>query len=828
MVSNHTSTDFYTANPFNLGEKKNKAFCDDSSKSETLYLKIPKNNFYLIEIINSIKDIKGKMPGHEEIYSFLSNLEQNEKRKLFIVNIIPKHFFEYLIQNICLKTKFDIDQHFKANEINLIFCKIPNLLKKSNKTEIHNYENKQENLYENIHDININNEKEKLLYSENDEDSKEVAEPTMKNKEIEDNKILSKEEKIIDKKVESIFKINQNLETMKETEVKEEEKIIDKKVKSLSKINLNLETMKETEAKKDENIVDEKDIINIFLPNIKISSLKEENDILLFDIKLLMEFGNLDKILKYFSNDCHLKDWISPFMFENSWYIPLPNWANLIKSFNGFYILCIILEIKILINFEYYYIKGKNIPISLFKHIDYSYEENMIKINVLVEDPNIINKIFSKQNLDIVINIATQTYFGNSTNLCEKDRIDLPNYFKEQLSSLKKEIEGNENKKEGSILEQLKYLFNKITYYTFFDVLDIKNVIYINLRKSILNYSSIEEKIGNEILNINRNISYNNAVFKIFKILILNNFEENCKKLLENKYKIDFKSYGSNLYRLNLVSSDIDIRICYEEIDKSTKSDKEILDELYDLLIDEKENIKKDYLEIVEIKKIKEKNIKVPLIKLKFSLINIIYDYLHLFNNAYQYLKIQDITEVKIDISFSHYSNSNEIENINKMTKLIEDDLKKHPLIKPIVLIFKLILEINHLNSANIGGLNSSSVFFLVKNIIKTNEKDIIGTDSHKIGKIYYLFLKKFSNYNFTYGIDENGLDFSYIQTNKDKNKDKKFMIKNPIVDHTNKLINIAYGCTKTEDIKNLFNNLLIEFEKNKRLFLNIQKNNSM
>ena len=433
----------------------------------------------------------------------------------------------------------------------------------------------------------------------------------------------------------------------------------------------------------------------------------------------------------------------------------------------------------------------------------------MEKIKELKEDSKAIEKIFSPPNLNIVVSNAVQEYCKNTNeNLCEEDKIVVSNYFREHLISLRKQID--EKKKGKCILSQLEYLFNKVTYYSFDDALTLKNLTYSHIRKFILNYSPIEEKIGNDIMKIIYNISYNNSIMKIFKDLSTNYVEDLIKKLLGNEYNIETHVYGSSLYGLNLVSSDIDIRICYEEKDKISKREKNILNYLYNLLI--KENKKNGKFKINKIDKA-----KIPLIKLEIDISDIINSYLCMFNNEYSYLNFEDIKKVKFDISFSHGLNSIELQNINKMTELIKEDLNKNPLIKPIVLIFKLILEKNNLNSES-KGLNSTSVIFLTKNIIKTYEKEIVGTYCQKFGKIYRLFLEKFSKYDFTYGIDEKGLDFK-IDNNKDK-----FIIVNPIEINCIYVINnIANNCSKVEEIKSLFKNLLEKFYKNKSICINFK-----
>ena len=64
-----------------------------------------------------------------------------------------------------------------------------------------------------------------------------------------------------------------------------------------------------------------KQSIDEFLKDVKFFSLNDFIDILVLDINLL----NIEKHLKYFSNNTFFQDWISPEFKGNYLYIPLPN-----------------------------------------------------------------------------------------------------------------------------------------------------------------------------------------------------------------------------------------------------------------------------------------------------------------------------------------------------------------------------------------------------------------------------------------------------------------------------------------------------------------------
>lgn len=100
-------------------------------------------------------------------------------------------------------------------------------------------------------------------------------------------------------------------------------------------------TKEETKSEKNENeeINKLKNSIDKFSKDIKIKlfSLNESIDTLICDISLF-KF----EYLKQFSNTI-LKDWISPILIQQYYYISLPNWANNFKSFNFSCIIFIIL-----------------------------------------------------------------------------------------------------------------------------------------------------------------------------------------------------------------------------------------------------------------------------------------------------------------------------------------------------------------------------------------------------------------------------------------------------------------------------------------------------
>ena len=142
------------------------------------------------------------------------------------------------------------------------------------------------------------------------------------------------------------------------------------------------------------------------------------------------------------------------------------------------------------------------------------------------------------------------------------------------------------------------------------------------------------------------------------------------------------------------------------------------------------------------------------------------------------------------------------------MIDFVNSDLQIYPILRPLVRIIKSILYNNGLNKVYIGGLNSLSDFFLAKHIIIT-----YANQNPDLGKLLFLFIDKYSKYDFTYGINEKGREFPFDQKNL-KEEQKRFIIVNPIMFKYKKYFsntddNIAGGCFSPQRIIDKFKNLL-------------------
>ena len=529
-----------------------------------------------------------------------------------------------------------------------------------------------------------------------------------------------------------------------------------------------------------EIMIDEKKITDIsFIQSIKFSSSKEYNDTLIFDIVKLKDSGILKLILELLSNNDYCKDNLFPIFFENDWYIPLPDWAYSIKSLDPFnLILTIILLIIILIISQ-----ATNInDISYICPIDDIYEQNNKKINELKEDPSIIERIFSRKNLNSISNEISNIYFESSYLTKKDNKNDSTEYFYNQLINLKNYI-----KKFGTVQEKLEKLFEKVSFYSVSNIYDSYHYSFSYFRKFLLNYSPFQyitdnlNEIYKKILNIN-------DILKPYKVGCANEIKSFIPLKLSKKYNIDFIDYGSSAVDLEIYSSDRDILIYFEEKDKFNS----ISTEGFCIELSS------------ELKKLPYLNIKIRYPKNIDVLLEIEY------NINYNFIKECDkkinLKKVHIDITFT--KDKKYVENIKGMINLIKSDLQKNAYLKPLVLILKTLLEREGYNKTHDGGLNSLSTFFLARPIAITYEKE-----NPSLGKLFYLFLNKYSKYDFTYGIDENGKEFPFDQRYLQDFK-KRIIIINPIIIKdikyfTNTNDNIASGCFKPKKIIDFFKKLM-------------------
>ncbi len=522
------------------------------------------------------------------------------------------------------------------------------------------------------------------------------------------------------------------------------------------------DTKPETQEK--EIRIDEKKISKISFSEtvIKFSSSKEINDTLIINYEELKNSPNLDYIIELLTNNDYYKDRPSPIFFENDWYIPLPEWAYSIKSpdlFNLTLAIIILLIIQIISQNA-----NKNwTSISLYvkDDLDDIFEQNKKKIAQLKEDEKIPQTIFSKPFLSHISQKIKEFYYQNN-NLKEEDKYPIKQLVKNQLNDLQQYISECKTSQE-----KLEKLFEKITFYSSSDILNSYHYTFVCFRKFLLNCSSYLylTKTLNDLLE---KILKKKKFLEPYKDIIVSQIKTILYSELKQIYNIDYTDYGSSAMGLDIESSDRDILIFFE-----TKNKSYFLSPIY------------FYQKVKEL--INE--------KLPYLTVNTIYP--KSIDLLLQLEYKQNQKEIKIDITFTQ--NKKYAEYLRRMVELVKSDLEKNPNLGPLTRIVKSILYHKGLNIVYTGGLNSLSVFFLCKHIIIIYEKT-----NPSLGLLLYLFLEKYSKYDFTYGIDENGKEFPYDQSNL-KDHEKRFIIKNPIIMNGN----IASGCYEPKKIIGLFKELL-------------------
>jgi hypothetical protein len=189
-----------------------------------------------------------------------------------------------------------------------------------------------------------------------------------------------------------------------------------------------------------------------------------------------------------------------------------------------------------------------------------------------------------------------------------------------------------------------------------------------------------------------------------------------------------------------------------------------------------------------------------PLFKLEYYIYNI-------YHNEWIIVKI-DITFEK-DIRDEKGINYSE-EIIKKRNKQINDEIAKNPLIRKTILVIKELLKHFGMNSTYYQGISSYILTLLYDNSVKMF-KDYF--DNNNLGVQFLLFLNKFSQYQYNYYIDKNGIDQFLTDKEKDyfviKNpkygnneNNKRFFVDDPVlIEHSN----AAYKCYDTENVKYFF-----------------------
>ena len=492
------------------------------------------------------------------------------------------------------------------------------------------------------------------------------------------------------------------------------------------------------------------------------------------------------------------KVWIPPIFTNNYLFFPLPKYTNSMNSFSFSCINKIFVDIVLLLNYHYFYItKGKILKNEDYRQINDKCQEKINKIEnlksyLLKYHPKNIDTFFFDNNIDYIVVKASKSYFNKYPYLSkQKEKKRLYIFFHKIFNELRDNLKRYSNNKE-----KIQKLFDIITYYNIETILKSRHFIYSSFLNYILDYTKnqLSLNLSLKIENFYKIILYTKAIWynkiRNFYIKVTEDF---LCYVLKNDYYFNIISYGSSSTDLDIIGSDKDYIIFNVE---KIKLNEDFLSRL-------NKRLSEQNIFNLDIKFIP--NASVPVIKLTYDLskgiyINKEFEMYNFINiiRQYKFFDNYDCTKIKIDISST--KDHKTIENTKKMTELIITELKNYPLIRPVVLYLKFYLKKYNMNSVYLGWLSSLAIFLMIRNIVKTYIKENHKNDL-SIWNILYLFLKKFSNYNYDYIIDKDGYDIPYVQSNDDK----RFIIINPL--DPNK--NVCESSFQTKKIKECFANML-------------------
>ena len=494
-----------------------------------------------------------------------------------------------------------------------------------------------------------------------------------------------------------------------------------------------IETTKETENTEEQNLDKDKFNEKDILKYIKICSLEDVTDTLIFNI----ESNDLKEYVKYFSKgDSKIKP-INIELKDNEWYFTLPNWDNL-QSF-----LQIIICTLIILHYEYYLLTNELYEMQFFNKLKEFFQENDSKLNELIGNKvDTTNEIFSKHNLIFLAKECSYNFIEKYSNEKFKQVKNKLYHFNikilEELKNNLSEFKTNE--------EKLKFLFEKVSFYSLKDLKDAKHFIYFEFRKFLLKYNDQNQK-----LNVfYRNVIYNTEKLKPIKDKYLEKTKTLLKDILNNNEEII--EFGSYFTGLATEFSDIDILIFYEDCKPEFRYGELLQNDLE--IIKDKKNIKNLKIKLIYSKK----HNSIPVIKIEYDVSEEIN--LNEINFSLKYLDgyEDDLKKIKIDITFTN--EEKRVENTKNVRRIIKQSLNKYIQLKPVILYSKIYFKRQGMDSTYEGGINCISLFCLPRNILVMYEQNDFPINSFSNLIILLDTSKKFGHYNYLYGIDKDGYDY--------------------------------------------------------------------
>ena len=324
-----------------------------------------------------------------------------------------------------------------------------------------------------------------------------------------------------------------------------------------------------------------------------------------------------------------------------------------------------------------------------------------------------------------------------------------------------------------------------------------RHFIYLKIRKFLLKYNELSQKIDSTYSNI---VS-NNKILKSKRKKYLKGTKKLIKKILGRKIKI--VEYGSFFTGLCTEYSDMDILIFAEGI----KDEKKYLKDLETAL---NKIIKEKNIKNLKIKPILDTRNSPPVIKIEYDISEEID--LSEINFPLKNLdaKKDYLNKINIDITFTN--DIKRVKKTKKTVKIIIDSLKKYKQLRTVILYLKTFFRMQDMYSTYKGGINSLSLFCLARNILVTYEREHFDVNLFSKEKLLFFISEKFGHYKYNYGINKDGYDYTLKGKEiVEKEEDQRLIIKSPVDNEKN----IAYGSFNSSKIIEKFHLLFVYINKN-------------
>jgi hypothetical protein len=368
----------------------------------------------------------------------------------------------------------------------------------------------------------------------------------------------------------------------------------------------------------------------------------------------------------------------------------------------------------------------------------------------------------------------------------------------------------------------MKQFFEKLTYIYIFDIKEnkYKHIVYYYLREHIMKYIPFNG-LTNQINYIVNEQDKMNEKYNIYKEKMLKETKDFIECELKKDFTLKFVDYGSHYSNLYLPDSDLDFRVFFKEKDKMNPvNENEFMQKLDEIFGKMKKEIQKNPNNQYHLEVKSRPRANPPLFTLEFNIYNIYNSYYiyNIYNNYIYTIYNKELIIVKIDVTFGkdtgdengiNYSE----EIINKRIKHINNELAKNPSMRKNILVTKLLTKHFDMNSTFNDGISSYISILLY---ISSAKKFKNYFDNNDCGEQLVLFFWKYSNYQYDYYIDKNGIDKFLSDEDKDSffinnqkygnNKEtdvyKRFYVDDPVlIEHSN----AANKCHNHERVKLFF-----------------------